>query len=175
MSRDEVGGDADAQIVHVGEALAGREARPPVHHHRAVAERARQRDQRHRHVAGPDDGQDGGRRQHLHERAHPVEERVLDLPPRAGRPRFLGDAPVQLGVAEGALHRPVVEHEPLRPVPLGVQPGHDGGPAARLGVGAGALVEGQGGVAGPVERHRLHEYLDGAAAGQPDLPGFLVA
>src|SRR2546430_15122526 len=65
--------------------------------------------------------------------------------------------------------RAVVQHEEL-PAHLAVEPRHDGGGMARGGVTARALVEPRGRIVRTIERERLDEHLDRAAARETDLP-----
>ena len=171
----QLGGHADPEIVHVREALLGGEARPAVHHDGAEAERLGQRGERHRHVAGPHHDEGGGRREDLREGAHVLEEQRPRLARGHGLAGLRREALVEEGVAEGPLLPAVVEEQELGAMVWRIEAGHDHGPPALLGVDARPLVVDQRGVVGVVERHRLQENLDGAAAGEPDLPGLLIA
>ena len=71
---NELGRDADLELVDVGKAFPGREPRSAVHDHGAVAEDPRQRGERHGDVTGADHEQQGRRRDDFHEAAHRFEE-----------------------------------------------------------------------------------------------------
>jgi hypothetical protein len=148
------------------EALAGREPRPAVDDDRPVAEHAGEIDHRHRDVAGADDEQQRGRREHLDECARAFGEERSRGTERHRVARFFDESLVERRVAESPGGRAVVQQQDLR-ADRTVEPRDDRGPSALLGMSAHALQE--------VGRQRLDEHLDRAAARQPDLPGLLVA
>jgi hypothetical protein len=173
--RDQLGRHADPQVVHVGKALPGGEPRAAVHHDGAEAERLGHRGQRHRDVARPDHQERGGGREHLGEGAHVLEEQRARLAGGQGLAGLGLESLVEEGVAQRALPGAGVEEQQLGPVVRRIQARDDHRAAARLGVGARPVVEHHGGAAARAERDRLHEDLDRPPAGQPDLPGLLVA
>ncbi len=166
---------ADLQGIHVGEALGCREARPSVDHDGAEAQLLGHHGERHRHVARPHDQHDGGRREDLREGAHVLQQEGAGLAGRDGRPGLGREPLVEEGVAQRALAAARVQQEHLRPVVRRIEPGQDRGAPAPLGMGAGLLVERERRVVGPAEAQGLQEHLDGATAGEPDLPCLLVA
>ena len=173
---DQLRGNADAEIVHVGKALARREARAAVDHDGAEGERARQCHQRHGHVAGPDHGQDGRGDQHLDESADALhQERVFEMPARLAWVASATKRASREGSPRVPSTTPVSRTRSLAPLPASSSRVTMAARPPRVRVGARALVQGEGGVARPVQRDRLHEHLDGAPAGEPDLPGLLVA
>ena len=171
----EVRRDADPELVHVREALPRREARSPVHHHGAEPQRPPEAHERHGHVSAPHDQEDRGRRENLHEGPHSLEEKRARA---AGAERLQGlggEAAVEEGLAQRSLQHARVEHEQLGAVIGRLEPGEDGRPPPGRRMRPRALVEEERPIARAVEGHRLDEHLDGPAAGQPDLPGLLIA
>ena len=170
---DQLGRHPDLQLVHVGKPLLRREARPAVHHDGAVAEGPGQRRERHRHVAGAHDEQERGRGDDLHEATYGLEEERLRTAARHRVPRLGGEALVEERVAERALGRPVVEDQQL--AAWRIETRDDGAVAAASRVLSHVLVHARAHVGRAVQRDRLDEHLDGAAAREADLPGVLVA
>ena len=171
---DQLRRDADVELVHIREALAGGEARPAVDDDGAESHRPPEGRQRHGDMAGAHHQEDRGRGEDLDEDPHAFEE---ERPGSAGLEREgrLGGKPaIEEGTAQRPLLGPGVQEQQLGPVLGRVEAGEDGGAPAALGMGARFLVEDQRRV-GVVQRHRLEEDLDGAAAGEADLPGLLIA
>jgi hypothetical protein len=124
-------------------------------------------------VAGANNEQQRRRHHDLDEGAHALEEQGSRRPGRDGGPGLGREALVEERVAERALDAAAVEHEQLAPVAL--QPGDDGRAATGARVRVRAIVEARRGVVAVVQHQRLHEDLDGATTGEPDLPRLLVA
>jgi len=99
---------------------------------------------------------------------------VRDLPASMASRASVAKTLIEEGVAERALLPAVSKSRSLAPL-CGASRRVTITARRPARVDAGALVVGQRGVVLVVERHRLQKDLDGAAAGEADLPRLLVA